>query len=319
MTDREENARETTLTYELMLNERTVNHPTYGDIVLHRPTPRMEFAIGELRGRQYQKDLLDESILSRAELEKLAIRRGIWTKDDSERSGQLQSEIGQMMALLDNVGYKSLDVVLGEYKVSLEALMESFDEHPSKDEVIAAINRYFDLTNDSPNKEDHSTVFKAAPNSDVEEQLDKARLLRTQIKLLEQLQKARLELEPLIVESSRLFKDSIEARADRTEALAKLYHCVTNAKGQPLWKTFDTIMDEKPRDLELLMEEMYFFERGIPDRDRQILGRHGFTMRAPTENSSEDLPGSPLLNSDGESQPSEPISSGSSTEQTVLL
>jgi len=314
MTDREDAARDVTLTYELMLNERIVTHPTYGEIILHRPTPRMEFAVGEMRGRQYQKDLRDETILSRAELEKLAIRRGIWDKADSERSLQLQSEIGQIMALLDNVGYKSLDVVLGEYTIALQALMDSFEEHDNKEMVTGAIQRYFDLQNESPEKADHSLIFKNAPNSDVEEQLDKARLLRTQIKLLEQLQKARQELEPLLIESARLFKDSIEMRADRTEALAKLYHCVTTRKGQPLWKSFDALMDEKPRDLELLMEEMYFFERGIPDRDRNILGRHGFTMRAPTENSFDDSPGSPQPSSNGESQPSEPISSGSSME-----
>ena len=316
MDEQTEKARETVLTEELMRNERTVNHPTYGDITLHRPTPRMEFAISEIRGRQYQKDLMDESVLSKAELERLAIRRGIWTREDADRSLALQAQIGQIMALLDNVGYKSLDVLLSEFTKALETLSEAFDKHENKDEIQSAIYRYFDLSNDSPDKEDHSLIFKAAPNSDVEDQLNQTRILRTEVKLMEQLQEARKELEPLLVESARLFKDSIEERANRAETLAKLYHCVTQ-NGKPLWDKYDKILDEKPRDIEILMEEMFFFERGIPDRDRNILGRHGFTLRAPSENSSDDSPGSPLPNSDGESQPSEPISSGSLTESTV--
>lgn len=316
MDERTEKAADTTLTHWLMLNERTVNHPTYGDITLHRPTPRMEYAIGELRLAQYHKDLKNESILSRAELEKLAIKRGIWSKEDSERSNQLQARIGQIMSLLDRVGYQSLSEVLDQYNETVSALMASFVDHEQEDEIVEAIYRYFDLGSEVQDKEDHSLIFKSAPNTDAEEALDKARLLRTQIKLLEELQSARETLEPLLVESARLFKDSIEMRSDRAETLGKLYHCVTK-NGKPLWKSFEAMMDERPRDLELLMEEMYFFERGIPDKDRNILGRHGFTMRAPTENSSDDLPGSPLSNSNGESQPSEPISSGSSMESTT--
>lgn len=316
MDERTEKARDTVLTDELMRNERTVTHPTYGEITLHRPTPRMDFAISEVRGRQYQKDLMDENILSQAELEKLAVRRGIWTKEDSERSLRLQAQIGQIMALLEHVGYKSIDALVLDFNKTLADLSESFSAHEEREAIDEAIYRYFDLDNTAQDKADYSKVFKAAPNSSTEEYLDKARTLRAEIKLMEQLQEAKRELEPLLIESNRLFKDSIEERAKRAEAMAKLYHCVTR-DGKPLWDKFDKILDEKPRDIEMLMEEMFFFEQGIPDRERNILGRHGFTLRAPIENSSDDSQGSPLPNSDGESQPNEPISSGKPSESTV--
>jgi hypothetical protein len=273
----------------------------------------MEYAIGEIRRRRFHKDMEDPSILSRAELEKIAIRRGVWSKEDSNKSLMLQQQIGQIMGALDSVGYHTVDEVLTKYNATIQKLFVEFDSHERKDEIMATINRYFDLDNDEPNPEDHTTIFKAAPNSNVEEHLSEARLYRTQIKLLQELQKARAELEPLLVTSAKLFKDSIEMRADREEALAKLYYCVKQ-NDKPLWPSFENMLDVNPRDLELLMEDMYFFERGIPDKDRTVLGRHGFTLRAPIEATSDDSQGSPLPNSNGESQPNELISSSETQE-----
>ncbi len=314
MDERTQKARETTLTRELLLNERTIQSEAYGEIVLHRPTPRMEHNIGEIRRARYSEDLNDEKILSRAELERLAIRRGMWSKEDSNRIQVLQNRLGQIMGLLDTVGYMTTEEVLQKFNEALKKLEDMFEDHAEKDRIIDSLYRYYNLDNASQSVEDYNVVFKNAPNSSVEDLLSKANLYRSQIRLLEEKAIAQKELEPLIIDQARLFKDSIEERSNRVETLAKIFYCVTRSDGSRLWESFDKIMDEKPRDLELLMEDVYFFERGIPDEDRKILSRHGFTMRAPIQDSSEDSQGSPLSNSDGESPQNEPISSGNSTE-----
>jgi DNA-binding ferritin-like protein (Dps family) len=314
MDERTEKAQEMALTRELMLNERAIEHPTYGTVVLHRPSPRMEFQIGERRRKQYQDDLKNDEIMSQSELEKVAIKRGIWTKEDSERSQVLQNRIGQIMGLLDTVGYQTVNAVLIKFNDAIDKLVALYKEHPEEDKVTLAIYRYYNLETEVQDMADHSLIFNNAPNSSVEDHMQEIQLYRTQIKLLEEKSIAQKELEPLLVDKARLFKDSIEERSNRVEALAKIYFCALKEDGQPIWKNFEAMWNEKPRDLELLLEEMFFFERGVPDRDRNILARHGFTLRVPTENSSDDLPGNPLPNLDGESQPSEPISSGNSTE-----
>lgn len=314
MDDRTKKAVDLALTKELLENERITSHPTYGLVKLHRPTPRMEYEIGEIRRTQYHKDLGDEKILSRKELERVAIRRGMWAKDDSERIAELTNRLGQIMGLLAAIGYETVDIVIEKFQDSVKKLTEMYKENEKKEDIESAIYRYYNLDADNQNIADYNLIFQNAPNSSVEDLMNEVQVYRTQVKLLEEKNLAQKELQPLMEDRARLFKDSLEDRADRTEALGKIYHCITKMDGSKLWKTFESLWDEAPRDIELLMEDMYFFEKGIPDMDRNTMSRHGFTMRAPTSDSSEDSQGSPLPNSDGESVQNEPISSGKVTE-----
>lgn len=308
--ERTESAVEIAQKDELFRNERTFDHPTFGTLRLQRPTPRQEREIAEARRRQYHKDMRDESILSKAELEKEAIRRGIWSKDNKLKLDSLQTRIGQIMGLLDSVGYESVDVVIRKYEQTVNKLRGLYE-----DENIAvqeAITRYFHLDGVG-DPADHKLIFEEATTTDVDDAMAEAQLIRTQIELLTELKKSRDEMRPLLQDFVRLNMDSIESRMDRVEQLAKLYYCVTK-DGKTVWTSFDAMWDCPPKDLEILLEELYYFEEGIPDEYRKILGRHGFTLRVPTEtNSSESSQGIPQSNSSGESAPSEQTSSSVST------
>lgn len=308
--ERTENAVEIALKDELMRNERIFKHPSFGTLKLQRPTPRQERDIAEARRRQYHKDLKDASILSKSELEKEAIRRGIWSKDKTEQMTTLQNRIGQIMGLLDSVGYENVDIVLDKYHRAIEKLRELYKDN---DEAQTVITRYFHL-DEKQNIEDYNYLFKNANTTEIDEVMSEAQLFRTQIELLYELSTARKEMQPLLQEHVRLNMDSIESRMDRVEQLAKLYYCTTKEDGTSVWPTFDAMWDAPPQELEFLLEEMWCFEQGIPEEQRKILGRHGFMLREPTEASSEDSPGNPQPNSNGESVQKEQTSSSASTE-----
>jgi hypothetical protein len=308
--ERTENAVEVALKDELMRNERVFKHPSFGTLKLQRPTPRQERDIAEARRRQYHKDLKDPSILSKSELEKEAIRRGIWSSDRSEKLSALQNRIGQIMGLLDSVGYESVDTVLDKYNRAIERLRSFYENNQ---EAQDAITRYFHL-DEKQNLEDYNYLFKNATTTEIDEVMSESQLFRTQIELLSELSTARKEMRPLMEEHVRLNMDSIESRMDRVEQLAKLYYCTTTEDGKPVWPSFDAMWDAAPKELELVLEEMWCFDQGIPDEQRKILGRHGFMLRAPTEVSSEGSPGTPQPNFNGESVQSEQTSSSVSTE-----
>lgn len=308
--ERTENAVEVALRDELMRNERVFKHPSFGTLKLQRPTPRQERDIAEARRRQYHKDLKDPTILSKTELEKEAIRRGIWATEKTERMKELQERIGQIMGLLDSVGYENVDTVLDKYNRAVDALRALYVDNVEAQETIT---RYFHL-DEKQKIEDYDYLFRNANTTEIDEIMSQAQLFRSQIELLSELRTAQKEMQPLMHDHVRLNMDSIESRMDRVEQLAKLYYCVTKEDGKSVWPTFDAMWDAPPKELEIMLEEMWCFEQGIPDEQRKILGRHGFMLREPTEVSSDDLPGTPQPNSNGESVQNEPTSSSVSTE-----
>jgi hypothetical protein len=310
MDDRTVQAEEVAKQRELMKNERVIQHPTLGAVKLMRPNPDQEMAISEVRRRQYHADFQDRTILSRAEMRAEALRRGIWTMAQEEKVTLLQTRIGQIMGLLNVVGYQSVDEVIQKFDDATAALAALFAEKP---EAQAAVRRYFDI-NERPDPADHKLIFESATTTAVDDAMSEATLYRTQVELLTELASTRKELQPLMREQVRLFMDTIEARMDRKEELAKVYYCTSTPEGAPLWPTFEAMFRASPSALEVLLEEMYFFEHGISDADRLVLSRHSFTLRAPTtEASSDDSPGAPTSNSSGESLPSAPTSSSATT------
>lgn len=285
---------------ELVRNERIVQHPTYGAIRLSRPTPRKERLIAEIRRKQYQSDLMDASILSRAQLEKIASERGMWAPEKTERMQDLSRRVGEIIGALDSIGYQDLDSLLEEYHQVQDQLMEHFPGDEGGD-MREAIRRYFNL-DETPDRKLRIQVLKAAPNSTVDDLVAKGDLLRTQADLLMELGKSRRELNELQVQHSRLFVDSIESRADRAEELAQVYYCAEKETGGPIFPAFDDIMDQAPEDIEHLVVEMFYFINGITDEFKRLLSKHSFIRRgSDIVKQSDDSPVPPQTSSDGES------------------
>lgn len=297
-----ERAVELTLEEELIRNARVVEHPTFGQVKIQRPTPRMERMIADERRKQYHKDLKDKTILSRAEIEREAIERGMWSPTDAEKVAELVRKVGGLMGVLEALEYKSLDEVIDAYYRLQRDLIGQFEQS----EVHEAIERYFDLEQ-QPMQADRSLIWNEAPNTTVDELLDTGDHLRTQIDLLQEMLNVRKELNALQKRQVEIFLDSIESRAERAEELARIYFCCSKAEsGLPLWPTFDDAWDADPSDIEVLISEVYYFMHGITEEFKVLLGKHGFIQRvADIEDSSESSQGHPELSLDGELQESE--------------
>lgn len=312
MDTRTEQAVETTLQSELLYNERIIQHPKFGAVRLTRPTPYQEKLIAEARRKQTHKDMRDPDVLSRDQLEKLAIEKGMWTADMTQRITDLTHKTGEAMGLLDALGFKEFDVVTREFQNALLELLRVFDEDPDTREIIS---RYYDLTL-KPDMKDRSAIMDAAPSTVVDDLLDAADALRTQMDLLNEMFKIRKELNELQAKQVRIFLDSLENRADRAEELATLYYCSADAAtGKPLWATYDEIWNARAEDVAFLMDEYHYFRHGITEEFKETLGKYGFIRRlTDTPNSSDDSPDQPQSNSDGESATTTQATSSAPTE-----
>lgn len=313
MDERTQQAVETTLTHELIYNERIVQHPRFGAVRLRRPTPEQERLIAEARRKQYHADLKDESILSRDEIEAIAIRRGMWSPELSKKITELTQRVGEAMAILDAIGFKSLDGLLDAFNNAVSDLLKEFED----EEIRAAIRRYFSFDKEEAGKsEDKLKILKAATSSRVDELMEEAENLRAQIRLLENMFEVRKELAELQARQARLFMDSIEARADRAEELARVYYCCTDAAtGKHLWPTLDDLWKAPAEDVEFLLLEYHYFANGITEEFREAMEKYGFIRRLTgTKPSSADSPDQPQSNSDGESVGSEPTDSSPAME-----
>lgn len=299
------------LTQELLHNQKVIDMPILGRIVVRRPTPRQDALISEARRKQYHADLKDETILSRAELLDIATKRGMWSAEKTKEMQDLNRTIGEMVTILDFSGYDTEEDISEQYMGIVAFLKEESED----EEVQAAIDRYFDIEVDS-DLEDAKLIIKNSTGTKFDEQFQKGKLLRTQVDLLKELGKNRTNAEKLQEEYTRLFRDSIESRMERAERMEKLLHCVTREEtGEPVFSSIEDLMECDPMVLIELQNEMFFFEMGIAENVKEILGKYRFTVRMKDIlGLSEDSPDHPQSNSDGESPPVAPMSSSDSTE-----
>jgi hypothetical protein len=299
---RTEDAVETVLQQELLRNERIVQHPTFGAVRLRRPSPDQERSIANERRKQFHRDMQDESILSRDQLERLATQRGMWSPDMREKIEDLSRKTGQAMGILEAIGFKNVETLIADYEQSRLGMIALVEEN---EETQAAMTRYFDLDGEAL-LTDRSLIANGAMSSEVDDLLDTADALRQQIKVLTEMAKVRRELSDLNLKQTKLFVDSLEARADRAEELARIYYCVAHATtGAPLWPSYDAMWQANADDITHLMDEMYFFLNGITDEFKNILGRYGFLQRlSDTDDSSDGSPVQPQSKTDGELQES---------------
>lgn len=298
---------EATLEDEIVRNYRYVEHPTFGRIKLQRPTPRITRLIAEERRKQYHRDLKDRNILSRFQIEQEAMERGIWSKEETRRQGELLRLIGVTMGTLEARNFKTLEDVVLEFLKTQKEMLTLFEEI---EEAKPAVERFFDLDNPA-SPSDKALIFSKAPSTRVDELIEEAERLRGIIDEVKKMSEYRRELDSIQDKESQLFSESIEGRADRAERMAQIYYCCVSDGDKPLWPTFEAMWDAAQEDIEFLILEHYYFTHGITAEFRDILSRHNFIQREPDiAPSSESSPEPPQISSDGEQpQSEEPISS----------
>lgn len=318
MDKRTEQAVETELQARLIENEHVLAHPILGPVRFRRPTPNQERLIAEERRKQYQKDMQDENILSRDEIQTIAIRRGMWSPDLTQKIADLTIQTGEAMGLLNMLSFNSLDDLLKDHKRVVEALLMTFPDEGEGSEYRETVRSYLDLNNEGTAAQ-RKEIADNATSSDVDDLLDEGDKLRTQIELLTSMAKVRKELNELYEKQARLFVDSIESRAERAEEIATLYHCTRNAEtGKPLFGSLSEIWDAPAEIIEWLTLEMHYFRQGVTEEFKATLGKYGFIKRLSDKNdSSEDSLVQPPSNSGGESVERTPETFSEATVETT--
>lgn len=302
---------DTILLDELLHNEKRVEHPSFGTIRITRPTPRKEKQIAEVRRKQFHQDYQDPSVLSKAQMESIAMERGDWTEEKRERMESLRVLVAQLMNLLEGLGYESFEKTIVHFENAKARLLELFAE---KEEIREAIERYFNLDLE-PDPADSRRIRDAATSTEVDDLQIEADSYRAQIEVLQKLGRAKKDLLELQSEYVRLTKDSVESRADRAEEMAMIYYLISKEDGSPLWPTFEDAWDATAEEIAFLQEELYYFIHPVTDEFREMVGKHGFTVRVPESKlseSSDDSPGHPQSSSSGDSVETAPSSSSSS-------
>lgn len=299
------------LEQELFSNERIVEHPVLGRLRFQRPTPRKERLIQEARRAQQQADFRNEDVLSRLELERIYVKRGIWSPEDQTRLDTLSRRIGEIVGGLDRLGYTSNDALLEALSETIERLKHLFE---GKTALLAAIERYFS-PEDGGAPKDRRKISDAAETTEVDDLLTQGDLLRGQVVLLNELAEVRTEVGHLRERHTELFSESVEARAERAERLAQLYHCVSTEDGSPLCGSLSAFEDLPFAQVEWLLREWFYFTSGITSEVQHLFEKHGFFPRQrDTDDSSADSPALPPSTSDGRSPVSGPTSSGESVD-----
>lgn len=314
MDDRTQDAVETELQQRLLQNERIVTHPTFGSVKMHRPTPAQERKIAEVRRKQYQRDLMtsgEDAVLSKAQIEKQAIERGMWLPELTEQITLLTRKTGEAMGILDQIGFKSLEALLTDYANNVGELSALYPAEGEGSEVRGVIAAYYNL-DEKPTMAQRSQIADAATSSSVEDLLEAGDTMRVQIEMLQEMGKVKKELSELHARQTKMFVDSLESRCDRAEEMARIYYCCKTAEtGQPLWPSYEAMWDAESSDVEWLILEMHYFLSGVTEEFKDTLGKYGFIKRLSAKSdSSADSRAQPEPNSAGESQASpQPISS----------
>lgn len=311
---------EAQLTDELLRNERIVTHPELGEIRLRRPTPREQRMIDEERRKQYHADYSDPTILSQHQMEEIALERGDWSPEDANRLEELWRRVAEIMGVLKALDYSGVTHLFEQYTEAVNKLYDLFkddeeEEEEDSKEIADVIARFFNLDMQKRGA-DRAFLMKHATSTEETDLIQEAEYLRGQVELLNEMLEARKELNELQVRSARIFNQTVEARAEQAESMARMYHCAELVEtGEPIWESIDVMWDADPEALTWLQAEMFYFLNGITDEMKEVLDIHGFTVRmVDTEDSSDDSQDHPMSNSDGESQEKQPKDSLEVTE-----
>lgn len=286
--------------------------------------PGRKRRIGELVQKAYHRDMQDESILSEAEIARIAEQRGTWSAADTERMEELQVEVHRTQLELYREG-AGTDDWYGEYMDQADQFRDFVtaayhEEDPEKEkEVLEIFERWVGyqpervqfyseqyaasqgLTTYSPDR-DMLWLYDHCPHPAAGECLNALEDVRDKLVRFIELRRKQVDWATLRDKHARVFSECVESRRDNTEALARVYHCCerVDEKGKylgPLTKTFDDLW-ELPEDLvQWFLLETYFFLNGRTKEDREYFEAIGFPIaaREKSEATSETTESEPSV------------------------
>jgi len=298
-------------------------------------TPRKRRLINEAVVKRYHLDLKNPDILSNDQLRRLNVERGEWSADLERQLEALQNETNQAMRELYLDGFDRRDewtkvLLEASDRVRVEIAESREGEHrrllsdPEKTEALDRFTRWMDWSPDVQAEFDTKYATSQgretySPDNDQQWLLDRTPSLafvdalneiddhRDKLRRYMDLLGKRRELLELQVKQTKMFAESVEARRDTAEEMARMYYCTeiateTDTGAGPIAKTVDGAWDLPDDVIQWLLVEVYFFLNGIPDEAREFLAQWGF-IGAPRSSGSQpasaESPVEPTPNSAG--------------------
>lgn len=299
---------------ELQAQVKAFELPALEAIRLTRMNPRRRKNMNEAVQRAYQKDLQNEDILSNEQIMSLVVKRGEWGPEKDARIKELQQSTNAAMSqlYLDGFSQDSADW-LDDIGTHTETFRTALDASELSDEektrVSAIFDRWVEFSFDKmehytaqyaesqglerySHERDAQSICDALPTIEVidainnlEESLDK---LHRFVKMTED----RKELAELQNKHARIFADSVEARRETAEEMARLYFTCERIEHDkpagPIAPSFDELWDLPDDVIQWLLVESYFFHNGIPDETRPYLETFGFIRGGAKENTDSE-------------------------------
>lgn len=279
--------------------------PEYIRLSAINPARRRD--INKLVQQRYHRDLKDDDVLSDAEIQALAEKRGEWSTAKKKRMDELQELTTREMGRLWAEGFSpdtatwANDIVQAAitFKAALDAAEDKTAEE--KEAIGAVFDRW--LAYLPERHEEYTAKFAAiqgrevysvdadfahllehAPDFENVERLNEMDELKDKQRRLIQLTTQRLELQELQLKHARIFAGSAESKQQHNEELAQLYYTchICDAHGVPkghLAPTFDALWEFPDEAIRWMLYESYFYHNEVPDEARDYLSNWGF-MRA---------------------------------------
>lgn len=294
-------ARGTTVPPELRALLVDAELPDIPAVRFTRLNPRRRALISQTAQRQYQRDLRNPDILSRAQLLALVKERGDWDEAKDARIKALQASVKKVLGDLYYDGLTEQDweqQVLTELAaLRAAAAVEgafadveargAFEDRLERWVMFAPDRQALYDTRHAPSQgrdryspdADYSWLLSQAPTADAADRLNLLDELRDKLLRYLAMAEEQRELEQLREQYARIFAESLEDRRDNTEELARLYYTTErlatddpeSAVAGPLVAEFDQMWDLPEPLVRWLIVEAYYVAHGVTAEARALL------------------------------------------------
>lgn len=313
-----------------MIHEENENIPVWTKIRFERLTPRGKALVGDETVNQFNADVRSGKYMSREEMRKLAIERGMWTEDEEVKMNELQAKSTNDMQALYLEGFDRNVEWLKELgdrtSAYLTAIKESDKDSEVKLKVPVVLDRwlayhetnraqYTELFAEDQGRPEYSAdadfvyLVEQATTDEVADHISEMESLKRKLQKLAEIIDMRNELDKLTEKRAKLFTDTIESRRDRATELANVYYGtkVLNDKNKPIGRltpNFNDMWDLPDGVLNWLLLQAYFFYEGVPEHVKEYMAAWGFLPAERERGSSQASDESPVPQS-GKSDTSE--------------
>ena len=311
-----------------------------------RLTPRRRRQIQEEVMTRYNRDLKNPDLLSNEQLRKINIERGEWSEADEKEIERLSDLQNTQTMQLNASGFEDREEWSKELTKQSEIYLKALDacsKHPDEKAYLKDI--FIRWSNYVPaSKEEYTTLFaEKQGRTEYEPDVDLGKLFDTspsleatdalatvdevlgRITKLMELIDTRTKLAALVDKRSKIFANSIEARRDQAEEVARVFYSAEllgdgDSSRGPITANYDAMWDLPEGVLQWLIEELVMFIQNIPMTMRDRLEELGFLAQVPkigTNPVSEDSPETPNSKPDSAPLAETPVSSTASTTPTA--